>query len=543
MTEVRNILKRLPVGIQTFSEIIEGGYLYVDKTDLVYSLTQLSKYIFLSRPRRFGKTLLTSTLESYFQGRKDLFRGLAIENLEKDWTEYPVLRFDMSSVRSSNPATLRENIAFMLETVERRFSLESKGQLSLSSRLGNIIALLHEKFGKKVVIIVDEYDAPLLDLLHSEKEPEVREILKEFYSPLKWAFESVRFVFITGITKFSQLSIFSTLNNLTDISMMEEYASLCGFTEEELRTGFDGHIRRMADKTGRTAEDVRALLKQRYDGYHFSGKSPDIYNPFSILKVLDTADFADYWFESGTPTFLIGQMRRFGTDILSLEGTSVDRSAFSQPTEAMQTALPLLYQSGYLTIKDFNPDSERYLLAIPNAEVRTGLTKNLIPYVTGKDDVQVTGVKDSFVSMWRAGEYDKALMEIKVFLAGVPYPEFGRMLRKESFYETLMYVIFASSANTRLASTQVKTARGKVDMVLSLPESVTAFEFKVDGSAEEALEQIDSRDYLLPYAAGGKKLIKCGVNFSGESRTIEDWKLSVGNCSPEQGSCRGATEG
>ena len=523
MTEVRNILKRLPVGKQSFSEIIEGGYAYVDKTGLMYRMVQQYPVVFLSRPRRFGKSLLASTLEAYFQGRKELFGGLAIESLDKEWTEYPVIRLDMSLAAGESSDELASNIGeLLLQPYEQKYGT---GGTSLKSRLGQIVRKAYAATGRKAVVIIDEYDAPVLNVLGSGEEERVRALVKEFYAPLKALEDYIRFVFITGITKFSQLSIFSTLNNLTDISMMEEYASLCGFTEEELRTGFDGHIRRMADKTGRTAEDVRALLKQRYDGYHFSGKSPDIYNPFSILKVLDTADFADYWFESGTPTFLIGQMRRFGTDILSLEGTSVDRSAFSQPTEAMQTALPLLYQSGYLTIKDFNPDSERYLLAIPNAEVRTGLTKNLIPYVTGKDDVQVTGVKDSFVSMWRAGEYDKALMEIKVFLAGVPYPEFGRMLRKESFYETLMYVIFASSASTRLASTQVKTARGRVDMVLSLPESVTAFEFKVDGSAEEALEQIDSRDYLLPFASDGRTMIKCGVSFSGETRTIEDWKI------------------
>ena len=526
MTEVRNILKRLPVGIQTFSEIIEGGYLYVDKTDLVYSLTQLSKYIFLSRPRRFGKTLLTSTLESYFQGRKDLFRGLAIENLEKDWTEYPVLRFDMSSVRSSNPATLRENIAFMLETVERRFSLESKGQLSLSSRLGNIIALLHEKFGKKVVIIVDEYDAPLLDLLHSEKEPEVREILKEFYSPLKWAFESVRFVFITGITKFSQLSIFSTLNNLTDISLLPQYSALCGFTEEELFTLLGDHIKAFAADNDITEEEGRRLLKQRYDGYHFSGKSPDIYNPFSILNVLATGMLQDYWFASGTPTFLIGQMQRFGTDILSLDGgVQAPATAFDQPTEAMDSALPLLYQSGYLTIRSYDRASDTYTLGIPNAEVRKGLLSNLLPLVTGRTSNESIIVQSRFISMWYKGQYDEALTEIKSFLAGIPYPEFGGMLRKESYYETLMYVLFASAADTVAIHTQVKTARGRVDMVLTLPDTVTAFEFKVDGTAEKAIRQIETKDYLLPYAAGGKKLIKCGVNFSGESRTIEDWKI------------------
>lgn len=528
MTEVRNILKRLPVGIQTFSEIIEGGYLYVDKTDLIYSLTQLSKYIFLSRPRRFGKSLLASTLESYFQGRKDLFRGLAIESLENDWTEYPVLRFDMSGVRSVDPETLKDNIAFMLESKERQFSLESKGQLSISARLGNLITLLHEKYGKKVVIIVDEYDAPLLDLLHSEKEPEVREILKEFYSPLKALDSLLRFVFITGITKFSQLSIFSTLNNLMNISLLPDYSALCGFTEEELFTCLASHIEAFAAENELTRDQAFSLLKQRYDGYHFSEVSPDIYNPFSLLSVLTTRKISDYWFSTGTPTFLISEMQRFGTDILSLEELAVKASQFDIPTESLESALPLLYQSGYLTIKGYNRDRDTYTLSIPNDEVRRGLMNGLAPLVLGKKAAMESSTfQDAFIDDWTAGNYESALLRIKSFLAGIPYPEYGGMIRKEGYYETLMYVLFASGYYGMSVHTQVKTARGRVDMVVELPQTVTAFEFKVDGTAEDALNQIDSKDYLLPYAAGDKKLIKCGVNFSSGSRTIEDWKLST----------------
>ena len=527
MTEVSNILKRLPVGIQTFEKIIEGGYLYVDKTGLMYDMVHLSKYIFLSRPRRFGKSLLTSTLEAYFQGRKELFSGLAAEQKEKEWTIYPVIKLDMSRAASSAQETLTGNLMFLLSELEKSFGIPQFNDApSLGARFQRLISDVREKNGRDVVVIVDEYDAPLLDVLGTEAESRVRTVLKEFYSPLKSMEDRLEFVFITGITKFSQLSIFSTLNNLTNISLLPQYSALCGFTEEELFTLLGDHIKAFAADNDITEEEGRRLLKQRYDGYHFSGKSPDIYNPFSILNVLATGMLQDYWFSSGTPTFLIGQMQRFGTDILSLDGgVQAPATAFDQPTEAMDSALPLLYQSGYLTIRSYDRASDTYTLGIPNAEVRKGLLSNLLPLVTGRTSNESIIVQSRFISMWYKGQYDEALTEIKSFLAGIPYPEFGGMLRKESYYETLMYVLFASAADTVAIHTQVKIARGRVDMVLTLPDTVTAFEFKVDGTAEKAIRQIETKDYLLPYAAGGRKLIKCGVNFSGESRTIEDWKI------------------
>ena len=364
-----------PVGIQTFSDIIKRGCVYVDKTDLIYKLTKKYKYVFLSRPRRFGKSLLSTTLHSYFAGEKDLFKGLAIEGLEKDWTEYPVLHFDMSTFKNCNLKDLQSKFNYKLSEYESIWGNNPESETP-GDRFKNLIISAKEQTGKPVIIIIDEYDAPLLDVLHNEDRlAEIRTIIQEFYAPIKANDEYIRFAFITGITKFSQLSIFSAINNLANISMDPEFAAICGITKEELTTTLNQDIELMAEHNGVSKEEMARMLQENYDGYHFTRNSPDIFNPFSLMRALASGEIEDYWFASGTSTYLINQMQRFKTDVTELDNVFAFSSSFDRPTEKMSDALPLLYQSGYLTIKGYDPLSKGYYLGIPNKEVRAGLTK------------------------------------------------------------------------------------------------------------------------------------------------------------------------
>lgn len=363
------------MGIQTFSDIIKRGCVYVDKTDLIYKLTKKYKYVFLSRPRRFGKSLLSTTLHSYFAGEKDLFKGLAIEGLEKDWTEYPVLHFDMSTFKNCNLKDLQSKFNYKLSEYESIWGNNPESETP-GDRFKNLIISAKEQTGKPVIIIIDEYDAPLLDVLHNEDRlAEIRTIIQEFYAPIKANDEYIRFAFITGITKFSQLSIFSAINNLANISMDPEFAAICGITKEELTTTLNQDIELMAEHNGVSKEEMARMLQENYDGYHFTRNSPDIFNPFSLMRALASGEIEDYWFASGTSTYLINQMQRFKTDVTELDNVFAFSSSFDRPTEKMSDALPLLYQSGYLTIKGYDPLSKGYYLGIPNKEVRAGLTK------------------------------------------------------------------------------------------------------------------------------------------------------------------------
>lgn len=364
-----------PVGIQTFSDIIKRGCVYVDKTDLIYKLTKKYKYVFLSRPRRFGKSLLSTTLHSYFAGEKDLFKGLAIEGLEKDWTEYPILHFDMSTFKNCNLKDLQSKFNYKLSEYESIWGNNPESETP-GDRFKNLIISAKEQTGKPVIIIIDEYDAPLLDVLHNEDRlAEIRTVIQEFYAPIKANDEYIRFAFITGITKFSQLSIFSAINNLANISMDPEFAAICGITKEELTTTLNQDIELMAEHNGVSKEEMARMLQENYDGYHFTRNSPDIFNPFSLMRALASGEIEDYWFASGTSTYLINQMQRFKTDVTELDNVFAFSSSFDRPTEKMSDALPLLYQSGYLTIKGYDPLSKGYYLGIPNKEVRAGLTK------------------------------------------------------------------------------------------------------------------------------------------------------------------------
>ena len=520
--------RKYPVGIQTFEKIREEDYLYIDKTDLVWKMTKESPYVFLSRPRRFGKSLLCSTLENYFKGRKDLFEGLAIAELEKDWKQYPVLRFDISACK--NQPELNEITTELHRQLDQYEKLYGKGENETTpgKRLAGLINRAHEKTGLKAVVILDEYDAPMLDYLHKPNELEqVRLIMQEFYQYIKICDQNEQFVFITGITKFSQLSIFSTINNLLNISMQPKYAAICGITEEEFATDMAPEITMLAKEYECTPVQMHDKLKQQYDGYRFAKESPDVYNPFSLLKCFNQRNIANYWFESGTPTFLIRQMQHFRTDITTMEWIEASASAFDRPTEAMENALPLLYQSGYITIKDYDKETDSYILSIPNKEVRVGLIDGLIPSYIGLDSSRV---QDGFaLKFWRAlkrNDLDTAMQEMKAFLAGIPYVEgFQKKLAEvknyEGFYEYTFWLIF-NMLNV-YARTQVKCTGGRIDFVVQMPETTWVFELKVNGTAQEALDQINGKGYALPYQTEGREVVKVGVQFDRDTMTIGEY--------------------
>ncbi len=518
--------RKYPVGIQTFSEIRKGNYIYIDKTDLVWQMTK-NKYVFLSRPRRFGKSLLTTTLDSYFKGDKELFDGLKIMELEKEWKQYPVLHFDLSGARHLPVEQVKDELNRQLDDLETVYG-SNPAETSPGMRLAGLIKRSSQQTGAQAVVIIDEYDAPLLDVLHdTERLEAVREVMQEFYQRLKMCEAMIRFCFITGITKFSQLSIFSTINNLTNISMDDRYAAICGITEQELATDMAPDIAMLAKEYECTPEEMHEKLKQMYDGYRFAKSSPDIYNPFSLLKCFNHKDISNYWFDSGTPTFLIRQMRHFRTDITTMERIEASSSAFDRPTEAMTTALPLLYQSGYLTIKDYEREGNSYVLAIPNKEVRTGLTEGLIPTYTGLDS---SAVQDGFaIKFWRAlkrEDIDTAMEEMKAFLAGIPYVEgFQKKLEEvknyEGFYEYTFYLIF--NMMNVYARTQVKCKNGRIDFVVQMPDTTWVFELKVNGTAQEALEQINSKGYAIPYQTEGRRVVKVGVQFARDTMTVGEW--------------------
>ncbi len=526
---MEQIIRKYPVGIQTFAELIREGYIYVDKTDLVWQLTHYGKYIFMSRPRRFGKSLLTSTLHSYFRGQKELFRGLAIEKMEREWTQYPVLHFSLASAKRGTVEDLNAQLRLQLEWAAQDYQVDTpSGDVTVG--LQTLVKNLYLKTGKQVAVLIDEYDAPLLTVLHDADRLEpMRTALQSFYSPLKDLDPYLRFVFITGVTKFSQLSIFSQLNNLLNVSLGETFATLCGFTEQELCTILWPDVERLAAAIKISPEAMHARLKQQYDGYHFAGDAPEVYNPFSLLNCFVHRKLSNYWFATGTPTFLIKQMQHFHTDITSLDSLEVPASAFDQPTENMHDALPLLYQSGYLTIKDYDPDTEAYALAIPNQEVRVGYVNGLLPTYTGLNsaDVQM-GFAAKFWKALKQGDIDLAMRHMQAYLAGIPYVEgfkqkLAEAATKEGFYEYTFYLIF-SMLNVYVR-TQVKVAGGRVDMVVLMPDTIYVMELKTGDSAQHALDQIDAHGYAKPYLTDGRRVVEVGICFDIDKFTVEEWKI------------------
>lgn len=515
-------LQRLyPIGIQTFSKIREGNYLYIDKTEYVYRMTHsASSYMFLSRPRRFGKSLLTSTLHSYFSGRKDLFHGLAMEKLEKEWTEYPVLHFDMSTAKHADSEQLLQELNLKLYGYEQIYG-RLEEEVNPNQRLMGLIKRAYEQTGKKVVVLIDEYDAPLLDVVHERENLDVlRNIMRNFYSPLKACDPYLRYVFLTGITKFSQLSIFSELNNIKNISMDEPYAAICGISEDEIRLQMKDDLGGLAKKLEITPEEALMKLKENYDGYHFTSPSPDIYNPFSLLNAFADGKFGSYWFGSGTPTYLVKMLNKFGVKPSEIGRRQLKSSVFDAPTETMTDAVPLLYQSGYITIKDYNKMLDLYTLDIPNKEVRLGLMESLLPYyVNNKTPEATTMVAYLFYDI-QNGDMDAALHRLQEFLSTIPYCDNTRF---EGHYQQVFYIIF--SLLGYYVDVEVRTPRGRVDIVLRTKTTLYVMELKLDKSAGEAMEQIDLKNYPERFALCGLPVVKVAVSFDSERCTIGDWEI------------------
>ena len=520
-------LKLFPIGIQDFERLRKDGCYYVDKTDLVYKMTHTFNYYFLSRPRRFGKSLLISTLRDYFLGKKELFEGLAIEKLEKEWKKYPVFHLSFAGNKFTDLKSLQIYMNFKLSELEKIYKVTNTNEYEWGPRFEKILMTAYEQTGTEPVVLVDEYDAPLLDTMDN---PELQLILKQevrkLFSPLKDMGGILRFVFLTGISKFSQLSIFSELNNLNVITMDNEYASICGITKEELFEQMKPEIQALADNNDMTYDEACAALTKKYDGYHFTEKSPDIYNPFSLINALSKKELKNFWFATGTPTILTRLIKKYNMDPETFDkGFPATLEMFDAPTETATNPIPMLYQSGYLTIKNY--DGYEYTLGFPNDEVRLGFVKSLMPYYATEDQIQ----NDSFIlritKAFRENRLEDALKEMKAFLSSIPY---NAEKQDENHYKTLFYLI-ARLCTPYVVKTEEASAAGRSDMVVETESAVYVFEFKLDGTVEEALAQIDSKGYLIPYSVtkdkngNDKKLFKIGVSFDAEKRTLGEWKI------------------
>src|SRR5574344_1259363 len=513
--------RRYPIGIQSFANSRTADYVYVDKSRYVYDIANTYSYVFLSRPRRFGKSLLTTTLESYFLGRKELFKGLAIDSMEAEWNTYPVLHFDMSWAKLGTIENISSMLNSQLTRYEERYGVK-KATEDFGTRLNDLIVGCAQKCGEKTVVLIDEYDSQLLNVIDEpDKLKEIRNFIRSGYAPLKACDDYLRFVFITGITKFSQLSIFSEINNLTNISMIPEYAAICGITQAELETNLTEGIRDLSQSEEMSYEEMLALLKRNYDGYHFSKKSEDIYNPFSLMYVFGLKSLDNYWLASGTPSFLIKLIKKFGLDIRMLDNAETFSSEFDAPTEGMTSILPILYQSGYVTIKDYNRATDFYRLGIPNKEVAYGLMKSLVPYYVSRDTHAASSTMGKMYEELLHDNMDGALNRLKVFMAALPYELENKT---EKHFQTIIFVIFKMM--TKYVDVEISTATGRIDMVLKTNTHIYVMEFKLDKSAEEAIAQIDTKDYLISYQLDDRKKVKVGINFSSETRTLDNWIIA-----------------
>lgn len=514
-------LKLYPVGIQTFERIRKENKLYIDKTEYVYRMTHSGGcYFFLSRPRRFGKSLLVSTFESYFSGKKELFEGLAIEKLEQEWMEYPVLHFDMSGGKHMEKEQLEDYLSNRLEAEERKWGI-THTKRGANDRLTELITTAYEISGKQVVVLIDEYDAPMLDVAHDKETLDVlRNLMRNFFSPLKMCEPMLRFVFLTGITKFSQVSIFSELNNIKNVSLDDEYAGVCGITKEELLTQMSEDIDVLAEALEMTREETIAKLKENYDGYHFSPASPDVFNPYSLLNCFDDKNFGAYWFSSGTPTYLINMLRKFKVLPAKIGRSLARSSAFDAPTENLKTITPLLYQSGYITIKGYDKMSQLFTLDLPNKEIKVGLFESLLPYYLEGMYAEEGDVAIAQMSVLiRQGDMDGALRLFQEFLGTVPY---CNNTNYEGHYQQVLFIIFTLLTHF-VVDVEVHTPNGRVDVVMETEDTLYLIELKLNKSAQAAMQQINLKQYGQRFARCGKPIVKVGVNFDAKKGNIEDW--------------------
>lgn len=520
-------IMKYPIGIQSFDRIIEDGYVYVDKTALIYQLTHESSIYFLSRPRRFGKSLLVSTLENYFLGRKELFHGLAIEKLEKEWAVHPVFHVDFNGAVFSDVGQLEEMLRDYVESWERDYGLLPNKDLGMGLRFRNVLHAAHVQTGRRAVVLIDEYDKPILDVLDVDAslEDRHRNVLKAFYSVFKAADRDLQFVLLTGVTKFSQVSVFSGFNQPKDISMDGRYETLCGITQEEIDRYFPEPIADMAVDYRCTPEEMKQRLKLQYDGYHFSDRLTNVYNPFSLLNALDSRRVYDYWFRSGTPTYLIRLLAHFNENMNELTGKYYRPEEFVDYKADVERPLPMIFQSGYLTIKNYNFQFNTFLLDFPNNEVKNGfLTMLATSYLQPREEMGAW--IRSVVMALQTGDIDRLRSLFTSFLASIPYT----MRRKEDEAERERYFQYTFYLIMRLVSVytvyvEKVQSQGRVDCVVETPQYIYIFEFKLDGTAAEALLQIEDKGYAREYACDMRKLYKIGAAFSSETGTISDWQV------------------
>lgn len=530
---------RYPVDTDQFQKIREQGLLYVDKTDMMYDLADRYCYVFLARPRRFGKSLLCNTFKAYFQGQKELFEacpeqgrsGLKVMELEKEWKTYPVLHFDMSAMR--NCATIKdmqEVLSAILEEYETAYGTTKRID-EFGTRFSQLIHNVNKSTGEKVVVIIDEYDSPLMRNLYNEELLQgIRSLLRGFYQTVKMDGAYLRFVFITGVTKFSQLSIFSELNNLNQISMLDTYSGLCGITQKELDTTLRPCVEEYAEGMGITTNEAYALLKKNYDGYHFSENSEDIYAPFSLLKALNENSSKPYWFETSTMTALIEHLQHYPIrNALEYDGVKVGENEFNISCENAETPMPLLYQSGYLTIDSYDKRLKTYTLHFPNSEVRDGMINGLMPLILKRSTADSNSLMRKMASAVFGGNLSDALLALRSYIAKIPYDiitkeEWEDKEARESFYKLLLYMAF--SMLNSIVDTEVKSILGRADVVIKTKTDIFVLELKVDDTVENALAQIDDKGYAIPYEADGRNVTKCGISISSEVRNITHWRIT-----------------
>lgn len=510
--------KIYPIGIQNFEKIRRDGYFYIDKTALVYQMVKTGSYFFLNRPRRFGKSLLVSTLEAYFEGKRELFEGLAIEKLEKDWTKHPILHIDLNTEKYENLENLENILNDTLYKWEKVYGTEPS-ETSLPLRFKGIIRRAYEQTGNRVAIFVDEYDKPMLQAIGNEElQKAFRNTLQAFYGAIKTMDGYIKFAFLTGVTKFGKVSVFSALNNLIDLSMDERYTAICGMTEEEIHDNLEEDLLELADKQKMSYEEVCRELKTCYDGYHFVENSVGIYNPFSVLNTFFKMKFGSYWFETGTPTYLVELLKAHHYDLHSMAHVETDADILNSVDSASTNPIPVIYQSGYLTIKKFDERFGIYRLGFPNREVEEGFMKFLLPFYANTNKVESPFQILKFVHEVESGDYESFFRRLQSFFADTPY----ELIRdQELHYQNVLFIVF------KLIGFYVKaeyhTSQGRIDLVLQTDEFIYVMEFKLEGSAEEALRQINEKNYAQPFAADPRKLFKIGINFSNQTRNIERW--------------------
>ncbi len=517
---------KYPIGIQSFERIIEDGYVYIDKTDMIYSLTHGGSIYFLSRPRRFGKSLLVSTLKNYYLGHKELFKGLKIDCLEKDWNVHPVFHVDFNGANFTQAGVLETMLDDYVDKWEKQYGIHTDPELEVGLRFRDILCAVHEQTGRRAVVLIDEYDKPILDVLDTDYglEDRHRNVLKGFYSVFKVADSHLQFVLLTGVTKFSQVSVFSGFNQPKDISMDARYETLCGITQEELDSYFVEPVSAMAARNRCSFEEMKSLLKLKYDGYHFSDNMTDVYNPFSLLNALDSLRLQDYWFSSGTPTYLIRLLAHFKENMNELTGKYYRQEEFIDYKADVERPLPMIYQSGYLTIKDYDMEFNTFLLDFPNNEVKNGfLTAVASSYL--KPSEETGGWIRDVVRTLRAGDTDRLCSLFTSFLSGIPYT----MRRKddererERYFQYTFYLILRLISVYTVYVEKVQSC-GRVDCIIETPQYVYIFEFKLDGTADDALRQIEEKGYAREYASDVRTIYKIGASFSSETGTIGEWK-------------------